>query len=144
VGLVLFETVIACRQSPTKLVGATCPIGTVHVTAARDLRLWYPQQRTTRLHRAHELGGIVTLTTSYRWGDFAEEYVELIARACDGIVAIDGEANELLDPLPISDRELAVEWRVLDARARRAIEDHDRALRKQRAEAPALRSAAAS
>lgn len=138
----LFETVIACRRSPKGLVGVTCPIGTVHVTAPRALRLWYPLSRTTRLHR--DLDGIVTLTTSYRWGDFAAQYVELIARACDGIVAKDGEVDETIDPWPISERELALEWRILDARARNAIDEYDRALRRQRAEAPAPRSAASS
>lgn len=145
----LFETVIACRRSPAKLVGATCPIGTVHVTMPRELRLWYPQARTTRRHLAHEFGGLVTLTTSYRWGDFAEEYLTLIAAAFDGIVARDGEVLEEIDPWPITERELALSWRAIDARARAVIEEHDRALRRQQIEAPAVparpsRSAVAS
>lgn len=137
----LFETQIACRRSPAKLVGATCPIGTVHVTMPRELRLWYPQARTTRRHLAHEFGGIVTLTTSYRWGDFAEEYIQLIAAAFDGIAARDGEALEDIDPWPISERELAIAWHSIDARARRVIEEHDRSLRRQRLEAPSMAAA---
>jgi hypothetical protein len=126
-----FSVVIACRRSPARLAGATCPISDLAVEAPRELRLWDPEARTLRFHR--ELAGIVTLTSNFRWADFVTEYAALIAHAFDGIVTV---ADEVLaeveiepDPEPLSDRDLAFAWRAIDDRAQSALDDYDRAMR---------------
>jgi len=124
-----FEIVVACRRSPARIVGATCPVGVIDVGAPHRMWLWYPTERTTRLHREAELAAVITISCSLRWADFGIEYAKLVARGTDGIAAIDGEAIDS-DPA-LDERELALVWRELDRRAITAIEDHVRATRRQ-------------
>jgi len=126
--------VIACRRSPGRLTGATCPIANVIVDPPGELSLWDQDARTLRFLR--ELAGVVTIETTPRWGDYAIEYAALIAQAFDGVVAV---ADEILgeverDPVPISERDLALAWRTVDERAQAALTEYDHAMRiKQRA-----------
>ncbi len=121
--------VIACRRSPARLAGATSPIGTLTVAPAAELRLWDQDARTLRFLR--DLGGIVTIESTPRWGDFAVEYAALIAQACDGIVAAEDEilGEVERDPAPLSERDLALAWRHLDDRAHAALDDYERAMK---------------
>jgi len=126
------EIVIACRQSPAQLVGAASPIAIIEVGAPHQMWLWYPRERTTRLHRDRDLAGIVTLTCVARWADYALAYAELIARGCDGIIAIDGEVEGNDDLAPLDERELAIAWRELEERALTALNEHERATHRER------------
>jgi hypothetical protein len=120
------EIVVACRESPAQFVGAVSPIATVDVHPAFSLQLWHPQSRTSRFHR--ELAGLVVLHCEPRWADLGLEYATLVAGACDGIVAIDGEVLEEIDPDVLDARELALAWRALDVRTRNVVEAHERAM----------------
>ncbi|MBA2542141.1 MAG: hypothetical protein H0V17_21045 [Deltaproteobacteria bacterium] len=125
-----YSIVIACRRSPARLAGATCPIGSVVVTPPKELRLWDQHARTLRFHR--DLS-IVTFTSAQRWADFAIEYAALIAHAFDGVVAVEdevlGEVEIDPEPSPLTDRELGLAWRTIDDRAQAALDDYDRAMR---------------
>jgi hypothetical protein len=119
---------VACRRSPARLEGATCPIGRITVTRATELIWWDQEARTLRFMR--DLEGIVTIETTPRWGDFAVEYAALVAQTFDGIV---GVADEILGEVgvaePITERQLAFAWRELDDRAQIALENYEAAMR---------------
>jgi hypothetical protein len=123
--------VIACRRSPAKVAGARSAIGSVDVGPAAPIQIWYPDERTTRIHR--DLAGIVTITCPLRWADYGIQYASLIARTFDGIVSEDGEASPVDDGRLLNERELAYAWRDLELRAMSAIQDHERALRRRSA-----------
>jgi len=126
------EILVAVRRSPAELVGAKAPIAVIDVGAPHRMWLWYPRERTTRLHRDSDLAGVVTVTCVARWADFAIEYAKLIARGFDGIVAIDGEVLDVeLDP-PLDSRDLAIAWHELDARAAASLETHQQATHRER------------
>jgi len=120
------EIVVACRESPARFVGAVAPIATVAVHSASSLQFWYPLSRTSRFHR--ELAGLVVLHCDPRWADLGIEYATLVAGACDGTVAIDGEVLEEIDPDVLDERELALAWRALDVRTRVVVDAHERAM----------------
>ncbi len=124
----VLRIVIACRRSPARLAGATCPIGTLVIEPPAELRWWDQDERTLRFLR--HLEGVVTVETASRWGDFAVEYAALIAQAFDGLV---GVADEFLaevdrEPAPISERDLAFAWRALDDRAQTSLEAYQQAM----------------
>lgn len=124
----VLRIVIACRRSPAGLVGATCPIATLVFEPSSELRWWDQDARTLRFMR--DLAGVVTIETAPRWGDFAIEYAALIARAFDGSV---GLADELVsevdvDPVPITERELAFAWRDLEGRSQLALDAYQQAM----------------
>lgn len=123
--------VIACRRSPAKVDGAKSAIGTIEVSPAMPVRIWYPEERTTRLHR--DIAGLVTIHCQLRWADYGLQYASLIARTFDGIVAEDGEASPIEDGRLLSERELCYAWRDLDLRAQSALEDWHRATRRRSA-----------
>jgi hypothetical protein len=125
------EIVIACRRSPAKVDGARSAIGTIEVAPAAPIRIWYPVERTTRLHR--DIAGIVTIRCQLRWADYGLQYASLIARTFDGIVAEDGEASPIDDGRLLAERELCYAWRDLDLRAQSALEDWHRATRRRSA-----------
>lgn len=125
----VLRIVIACRRSPARLVGATCPIATLVIEPSSELCWWDQDARTLRFMR--DLAGIVTIETAPRWGDFAIEYAALIAQAFDGSV---GLADEFLgevprDPEPITERELAFAWRELEERAQTTLSTYQRSMR---------------
>jgi hypothetical protein len=122
---------IACRRSPAKVAGAKSVIGSVEVKPADPIQVWYPDERTTRIHR--DLAGIVTITCQLRWADYGIQYASLIARTFDGIVSEDGQASPVDDGRLLNERELAYAWRDLELRALSAVEDHDRAMRRRSA-----------
>lgn len=121
--------VIGCWESPARLAGATCPIATLTVAPASELRLWDHDARTLRFVR--DLAGVVTIETSARWGDFAIEYAALIAQTFDGIVSV---ADEILgeveiEPEMMTERELGITWRLLDDRAHAALVEYERVMK---------------
>ena len=120
------EIVVACRESPAQFVGAESPIATIDIHPAFSLQLWYPLSRTSRFHR--ELAGLVVLHCEQRWADLGIEYATLVAGACDGIVAIDGEVLEEIDPDALDARELALAWRALETRTRSVVAAHESAM----------------
>ena len=125
----VLRIVIACRRSPGRLIGATCPIASLEVTAGEELCWWDQDARTLRFLR--DLAGIVTIETAPRWGDFAVEYAALIAQAFDGMVGISDEflGEVERDPEPISERQLAFAWRDLDDRSQTALHSYEQAMR---------------
>jgi hypothetical protein len=118
------DVLVLCRRSPLPL--ADCPAATISLLPVRSMRAHRAEddvepelahKRATRVDiYAHELAAIVELTC--RSGGYALTlaYAELIARAYDGAVVVDGdlvfEARESLRP-----DELAAAWAALDRRA---------------------------
>jgi len=127
----MLTIVIACRRSPARLAGATCPIATLTVAPPSELSWWDETRRTLRLLRGLE--GLVTIECQARWGDFAVEYAALVAQAFDGVVGVGGELfgeiSELEGLAPLTERQLTIAWRALDDRAHTTLDDYDRAMR---------------
>jgi hypothetical protein len=92
--------------------------------------LWYPAERTSRLHREAELVAVVSFTCEPRWADYALDYAKLVARRFDGIVTIAGEVDDDVDPLALEDRAFAIAWRDLDHVAGVAVLHHQHATRR--------------
>ena len=123
------DVLVLCRRSPASSFPALAdgPAATIRLLPVRSVRarvgdddVVEPElahKRATRVDiHAHELAAIVELTC--RSGGYALTlaYAELIARAYDGAVVVDGdlvfEARESLRP-----DELAAAWAALDRRA---------------------------
>lgn len=111
------EIHVACRRDPAGLASLfnACRVARVAVTAPQTIRAWSPRARATLLLRERDVAAIVTLTVRGST-DLACEYAELIARAFDGVVVIDGEVIELAAHSALSVTELIATWPLLDQR----------------------------
>jgi hypothetical protein len=117
------DVLVLCRRSPAL---ADCPAATINLLPIRSVRAHrvdddhepeLAHKRATRVEiYAHELAAIVELTC--RTGGYALTlaYAELIARAYDGRIVVDGDLL-FEGGQPLTADEFAAAWTALDRRA---------------------------
>jgi len=136
------DVLVLCRRSPT-LTGEpyrSCRAAQINLLPVRNVRAnrvdgedepELAHKRATRVEiYAHELAAIVAL--SCRAGGYALTlaYAELIARAFDGVVVVDGDLVFEASAEPLRDSDLEAAWSALDGRTASALADQRLARRK--------------
>ncbi|MDQ3367950.1 MAG: hypothetical protein M3680_21200 [Myxococcota bacterium] len=111
------EIHVACRRDPSIAAALlqSCQVAQIELAAARTIRAWSPRGHSTLLIRDRELAAVVTLHC-HGATELACEYAELIARAFDGVVVIDGEVVDLAQHGSLPPAELAAAWTLVHGR----------------------------
>jgi len=124
------DVLVLCRRDPVLAVLTDCPAATISLLPVRSMRAHraddddepeLAHKRATRVEiYAHELAAIVELTCRTGGYVLTLAYAELIARAYDGVVVVDGDLVFEAGREPLTGDEFATAWASLDRRAKGA------------------------
>ncbi|MBA3817491.1 MAG: hypothetical protein H0X17_01240 [Deltaproteobacteria bacterium] len=111
------EIHVACRRDPSTAAALfqSCQVAQLEVASARTIRAWSPRGHSTLLIRDRDLAAVVTLHC-HGATELGREYAELIARAFEGVVVIDGEVVECAQHDRLAPVELAAAWALIHGR----------------------------